>query len=597
MPVGARALAAFVFFASAAAFVAKPAAGEDTHKRVLILHSFGRDFGPYAEVASRFQETLGRLSPGTVEFFEASLESARFAQGPRNEAPLIGYLEALFSEERMDLLVSMGGPAAQFCLRHRERLFASTPFLAAGVEKRWVSEAARMGDAAAAPISLDLPAVIENILHVLPDTKEIYVVLGGSSLSRLWLSETQREFQRFSDRVRFTWTNEWSLEEIEKRVAALPPGSAIFFGELSIDAAGVPHPRQSALERLRSVASAPLFGLFESQLGRGIVGGPLVPLRTAGDEAAAAAKRILAGEAPEAIEVGAVGPSVLAYDFRELDRWKIPETQLPAAARIQFRPPSMWNVYRGPLLTGLAVVALQAALIGGLLVHRSRRRIAEEEARALARRLLTAHEDERRKLARELHDDLSQRLARLSIDAARVERSIPDSLAKESARTMRSDLSRLSEDVHALAYQLHPSVLDDLGLNEALKVECEQFSRRESIAARLTSFQAPSELAPEVAVCLLRIAQEALRNVARHSRARQVLVRVETVNGSLHMNVSDDGVGFAPGQGRVRSLGHASMRERARLVGGSLEVESAPGHGTTVDVSVPLKHASKEASP
>jgi signal transduction histidine kinase len=565
---------------------------QQLHKRVFLLHSFGSDFGPYNEVTSRFQTELARLWPGTVEFYEASLETARFAE-ISSEAPIVGYLEALFSEQSIDLMVSIGGPAARFCLRQREHLFPSTPYLAAGVDKRWVEELSKARAETAATVTLDLPAVIENILSVLPDTKDIYVVLGDSPLSRLWVVETEREFQRFSDRVQFSWTNEWSLEEMEKRMADLPPGSAIFFGELSVDAAGVPHARHTALERLRAVANAPLFGLFESQLGRGIVGGPLVPLSKVGEQAAEAALRIFGGEAPAEIPPATVSPTVLAYDSRELERWGIRETLLPAGATVSFRHPSVWDEYRRPLLIGFAVMALQAALIGALLWNRSARRVAEEGARGLAHRLLTAQEDERRRLARELHDDLSQRLARLSIDAARVERSLPPSLEKESARTMRADLSRLGDDVHALAYQLHPSVLEDLGLNEALKVECEQFSRRESIRAQLTTFETPTEVPSDVSVCLFRIAQEALRNAARHSRASRVHLAVTTSNGSVRMTVSDDGVGFVPSQRRLRSLGHASMRERARLLGGALEIESAPGHGTTVSVSFPLKEDSR----
>jgi signal transduction histidine kinase len=171
-----------------------------------------------------------------------------------------------------------------------------------------------------------------------------------------------------------------------------------------------------------------------------------------------------------------------------------------------------------------------------------------------------------------------------------MERSLSDTPQKESARAVRADLVRLSEDVHDLSYQLHPSVLDELGLKNALEVECERFSRRESIPAELTSFEAPPVLSKEVSVCLFRVAQEALRNVARHARANEVSVTVLPRNGSVSMVVRDDGVGFDSARRRSRqSLGHASMRERARLLHGTVEVESAPGRGTTVRISVPLK--------
>lgn len=561
---------------------------QPTHKHVLLLQSFGRNFEPYQEFASGLQKELARLSPEPVEFFEVSIETARFAEA-NDEAPFVAYLEALTAERKMDLLVTVGGPAARFGIRERDGLFPSVPLLVSGVESRVVGTLGPPNHSTVASFELDLPGVIENILRLLPDTTDVVVVLGGSVLSNIWLEETRREFAPFSDRVRFTWLNDLSLEEMKEKVSTLPEHTVIFFGELSVDAAGVPHQGQSALDALRVAAKTPLFGLFDTQLGHGIVGGPLVSIAEMSASRAAIALRILNGESPESIVPEILTAGAPVYDFRELQRWGIRESRLPPGSTVLFRPPSLWSQYRGPVAIGLGVLGLQTALIGALVLQRSRRRVAEKEARALAHRLLTAHEDERSRLARELHDDLSQRLARLSIDAARVERSIPDSVEKGPARAMRADLARLSEDVHSLSYQLHPSVLDDLGLSEALKVECEHFSRREGIAAQLRSFEVPAELPPEVAVCLFRVAQEALNNVARHSRAHKVSVAVATANGGLKMTVSDDGVGFVPGQRQVRSLGHASMRERARLVGGTLDVESAPGRGTTVNVAVPLR--------
>jgi PAS domain S-box-containing protein len=211
--------------------------------------------------------------------------------------------------------------------------------------------------------------------------------------------------------------------------------------------------------------------------------------------------------------------------------------------------------------------------------------VSHREIQQLAGRLLTAHEDERRHLARELHDDLTQRLARLAIDAGRMENA-PH--APEGARPLREDLVRLSEDVHALSYRLHPSVLDDLGLVEALKTECNRVARHGELRVDVETAGIPKALPIEASLCLFRVAQEALSNATRHAHASVVTVLLSPRGMGLRLAVSDNGTGFDTRRPRDHaSLGLASMRERVRLLQGELDIESTPGGGTTVVAWVP----------
>jgi len=211
--------------------------------------------------------------------------------------------------------------------------------------------------------------------------------------------------------------------------------------------------------------------------------------------------------------------------------------------------------------------------------------VSHREVQQLAGRLLTAHEDERRRIARELHDDITQRLARFAIDAGRME-SAAD--APEGVRPLREGLVRLSEDVHALSYRLHPAVLDDLGLVEALKTECDRVARSGELRVEVEASALPAALPAEASLCLFRVAQEALGNAARHAHASAVTVLLSSRSKGLELAVSDNGSGFDPkGPRDHASLGLASMRERVRLLQGKLDIESTPGRGTTVVAWVP----------
>ncbi len=216
-------------------------------------------------------------------------------------------------------------------------------------------------------------------------------------------------------------------------------------------------------------------------------------------------------------------------------------------------------------------------------------RRTQDELRLLAGRLLRAQEDECRRIAREMHDDWTQRLAVLAIDAAKLETQLdPSSNAHCQLQEMRGELVRLAEDVHALSRQLHPSILDDLGLVDALRSECASVVRREGVAVAYRSDDVAGSLPKDVALCIYRVAQEALRNVVKHAGTDEANVSLIRSGRELILTVQDRGVGFDAADARSREgLGLSSMAERVRLVRGELAVDSQPGRGTTVTVRVP----------
>ncbi len=347
-------------------------------RRVLLLHSFGRDFAPWNEYARTFREELSRQSPEPIDLYEASLATARFPD--QEERPFVEYLRALFAEHRLDLVVAIGSPAVGFVQRHRQDLFPSTPAVYTGVERRRVSYAELTANDAVVAINNDFSAVAENILHVLPATTEIAVVIGNSPIEKFWAEQLRIAFQPFEKRVAFTWFNELSFEEMLKRAATLPPHSVIFFALLSVDAAGVPHEAGKALDRLYAVADVPLFSESSAFFGRGIVGGPLNSILALSQAAAGVSVRILGGEIPGNIKTAPIGFSAPKYDWRELQRWNISESRLPSGSVVEFRVPGVWEQYGLQLSIGVAVLLFQAGIISWLLFERRRRFMAEAEA-------------------------------------------------------------------------------------------------------------------------------------------------------------------------------------------------------------------------
>ena len=212
----------------------------------------------------------------------------------------------------------------------------------------------------------------------------------------------------------------------------------------------------------------------------------------------------------------------------------------------------------------------------------------------IQRSLLLGQETERKRIARELHDDISQRLALAGITLSEVERLSPAAspALQVKLKTLREHVNSIAHDIHRISHNLHPSTLVDLGLVSALRGLCREFSKQRRVAVQFDVDVASAQASQEVAITLYRITQECLANVAMHSGSREARVNLAEHSGALHLTIADTGVGFDARRVRARpGLGLVSIRERARLIGADLQITSAPVSGTKIELRVPLEVA------
>ncbi len=216
---------------------------------------------------------------------------------------------------------------------------------------------------------------------------------------------------------------------------------------------------------------------------------------------------------------------------------------------------------------------------------------AERGMRALSARLIDAQEEERTRIARELHDDLSQQIAALSIGMGILKRQIltqPADAVPQSDR-IQQKLVAVSESIRRLSHELHPAVLEHSGLAAALRTYCSEFGLLTGVRVSFQESGSFEGIPIAVSLCVYRITQEALQNVAKHAKVAEAGVELERADGALRLSVSDRGVGIAPGRSALPGgLGLVSLKERALLVNGALEIQSQPNQGTNIRLTVPV---------
>lgn len=548
-------------------------------------------------VLQGIRSTFAAGSTEPIQIRNEYLDLARF-RGPDQRRFLVDFLRHKYAGQRIDVVMAGLGSSLDFVLQHRDEIFPGVPVVFIAVDQEELKTRNLPADVIGFPIKMDLVGTLDIALRLHPRTRRVFVIVGSSRFDAYWEGVARRTFRPYEDRVEFTYLSGLLLDDVLKRVRTLPAHSIIQYLHIYEDGTGKTFIPAKVLELIAAAANAPVYGHVGSYIDHGIVGGRVVSFELEGRQAAQLALRILAGQRPEQIGPQDVSPNVNMFDWRQLRRWGISESRLPPDSDIRFREPGLWDLYRWHIVGAIVLFVVETALIVALVVQMARRRRADDELRrsqhelrALTGRLLEARETESRRIARELHDDLGQGLALLTVELDLLRHKPPGGVSQltERLQALLSRVKHLSSSVHDLSRQLHPSKLEQLGLVAAIGSLCRELAESHRVKIEFTHDPLPAALSADVAVCLYRVAQAALSNAIKHSGAQQVEVELSAAADAVSLRIVDRGRGFEPRRVRGAGLGLVSMRERVLHLGGGITIDSQPSRGTRVHVRVPIR--------
>ncbi len=565
----------------------------DRQKQVLVLYSTRRD----AEIAVVGDREMPRiLEQGLehgVDYYAEYIDLARFSHSEYRGA-FSDFLRLKYQGQQFDLIIAMQSVAVEFIGETRDTLFPDTPlvfFSDSPVPPRVVNSTG-----VTAEVRFGSTVALAATLH--PDLRHVFVVAGADNPDKNYERQARAQLQSFEPRLTVSYLSGLPTKELEARLATLPDHSMVYFLLVSQDGAGENYHPLEYLDRVTAVANAPTYCWVDSAMNHGIVGGGLKSQEAEVRAVATLALRVLRGEPADSIPLSSSDLTVPQVDWRQLRRWGISEALVPAGTLIRFREPSAWDRYRGYIAGASGLILAQAVLIAGLLVQRVKRRQAEAKLQASQAelhssyaRLVAAQENEGSRIARELHDDIGQRMAALTMELDSLGGSLPPSPpdARIEIGALSNRARDLAVDIQTISHSMHSSKLDHMSLARASADVCRELSEQQNIDVRFSSRDMPDDVPTDVALCVFRVLQEAVNNAVKHSRARRVTVTLWGLGNEIRLEVADDGIGLDPDRAtKGPGLGLISMKERLSLVKGEIVIESATGAGATIRARVPL---------
>jgi signal transduction histidine kinase len=552
-------------------------------KNILIITEVSEAHPAIAMVTQEIREEFKRNPNYEVEVYVESMDTSDFP----NDIVVRDIRDSIrkYREISLDVIVTVGPTAINFLATSPELWGPNVPVVFCGAIFEMAGSPKLDSRFTGSWISPDPAATLDVALRLFPHSKHVVLITGSSAYDLTKLALIRADLRAYQPRMDYIELTGLEMPVLLGRLHQLPPDSVVLYNSMSKTIVYA----KPVLPMVADAANAPVFAMTDTHLGHGVIGGKVMSFQNQGRIAAGLINKLLAGRKPEDLPI-TNAPNVYMFDSRELSRWHLNERLLPPDSRVLFRETTFWerNFRR------IIVAAILAFVLLVLFLYDRKRKqllIATNAQSELSGLLINAGEHERGRLARELHDDFSQRVALLSLGLETVAETIPQSPqeANRQIHDLINSVSELGEDLHTLSHRLHSSTLESLGLVPGVTALCKETQGQNGMRVNFEHGEIPRSIDPETSLCLFRIVQEALRNMKKHSGADRGDVKLEIDRNMIRVSIRDNGVGFDRGSIAHKGLGMRSMEERAHMLGGAFNVHSRPGGGTQVEAWVPVE--------
>ncbi len=562
---------------------------------MLVITEVGNS-NPATQLLTQELQTVFRGNPDFhLESYTESLDTSTHSD-EQAQIEILNGLIYKYRNHKIDAIVAMGPEPIRLLAQSPNKFFPGVPVVICCSTIEQAGSPTLDWRFTGAWFDVEPGRTLDAALKLFPETRSIYVVGGTTAYDRVTEEMIKTRLHNYQAPVSFTYLTNLEMNTLLETLRRLPAHSVVLYTSLWRDGAGNQFINATvALPLISEASNAPVFGMSDTYVGNGAVGGCVVGFLQQTKIVANVLLKILSGTRAQDIPI-VTAPSFFIFDWKELKRWHVREANLPQGSIVMFREQSLWEGHPRSI-TAIALVVTMLFLLAAYAWFKTcQLQLAKNSLIKLSGMLIDSEEKERRRLASELHDDFSQRMALLSIGLETAEEMImrEPHQACRKVHELIDSASEIGADLHTVSHRLHSSTLERLGLVPGVSSFCKEFAAHQGIEVEFLHGNIGRNIPPDTSLCMFRIVQEALRNVKKHSGATLAQVTLKIEAKTLHLSVRDQGIGFETNLDDCKGLGLLSMEERCRLQGGELKITSRPHKGTTVDVRLPLHSRSQE---